>query len=430
MNRSGDGKPFNAMPSEPHPDDIADCVLTTFNSLPAKSKPRQLADGRREWAPLAGIILSRGDRPANHRDQIPNTLTAGFSQEDHDPPSLTCVSLATGMKCLPRDKVPVVRGCVLHDWHAEVLCLRGFNRWLVDECAELATTNKPKEDGKWLKWNGEGEDNPAFSLHDDVKIHMYCSEAPCGDASMELIMAAQEDATPWTSTSDDMLGRGNFDQLGVVRRKPSRPDAPICWSKSCSDKIALKQCVGLLSGLASMLVSPCYLETLVLPEAQCVPEAAERAFGAHGRMACLVGVEMEKGCIFKPFIVKTTKSDFSFSKQATATDTPQVSSNLSALWTPGRKEILINGVLQGRKQMDSQGASCTSRRRMWETVRDVAIRLDLQALRIVLEQEKYGDMKGSQLLQGRASAKRIAKDRALKGWKKNYGDEDWSLRGS
>ena len=42
----------------PHTDAIADCVLQTFNALPAKFKPRKLADGRREWVPLAGIVLS------------------------------------------------------------------------------------------------------------------------------------------------------------------------------------------------------------------------------------------------------------------------------------------------------------------------------------------------------------------------------------
>ena len=45
--------------SLPDPDAIADCVLDTFNALPQKFKPRTLADGRKEWSPLAGIVLSR-----------------------------------------------------------------------------------------------------------------------------------------------------------------------------------------------------------------------------------------------------------------------------------------------------------------------------------------------------------------------------------
>lgn len=43
----------------PQPNAIADCVLDAFHALPPKFKPRKLADGRREWVPLAGIVLSR-----------------------------------------------------------------------------------------------------------------------------------------------------------------------------------------------------------------------------------------------------------------------------------------------------------------------------------------------------------------------------------
>ena len=56
-----------------------------------------------------------------------------------------------------------------------------------------------------------------------------------------------------------------------------------------------------------------------------------------------------------------------------------VPSNLAAVHTANASEILINGVLQGRPQLDPRGASCVSRRKMWysaieiaETVRDVA----------------------------------------------------------
>lgn len=69
-----------------------------------------------------------------------------------------------------------------------------------------------------------------FTVHEHVKIYMYCSEAPCGDASMELTMYAQDDATPWPVPSEDassieestelLEGRGYFSQLGIVRRKP------------------------------------------------------------------------------------------------------------------------------------------------------------------------------------------------------------------
>lgn len=48
------------------PTAVSECVLGTFYNLPAKFKPRTLADGRREWVPLAGIVLSRGVLPATY----------------------------------------------------------------------------------------------------------------------------------------------------------------------------------------------------------------------------------------------------------------------------------------------------------------------------------------------------------------------------
>jgi tRNA-specific adenosine deaminase 1 len=43
-------------------DAIADCVLRAFAQLPEKRKPRPRHDGAREWVPLAGIVLSKGNR--------------------------------------------------------------------------------------------------------------------------------------------------------------------------------------------------------------------------------------------------------------------------------------------------------------------------------------------------------------------------------
>lgn len=57
---------------------------------------------------------------------------------------------------------------------------------------------------------------------------MYSSEAPCGDASMELIIEAQVDPRPWSMHDSDegtpqmLRGRGGFAELGIVRRKPGR----------------------------------------------------------------------------------------------------------------------------------------------------------------------------------------------------------------
>lgn len=137
------------------------------------------------------------------------------------------------MKCLPASKVPYAQGIVLHDCHAEIIATRAFNQFLIQECAILAQDGRASS--SWVRRTtiDEREINcqQPFALEDDVVILFYSSEAPCGDASMELTMLAQEDATPWergpestkpglVSTDNELKGRGFFSELGIVRRKP------------------------------------------------------------------------------------------------------------------------------------------------------------------------------------------------------------------
>ncbi|KAI0445816.1 adenosine deaminase/editase [Xylaria telfairii] len=406
---------------------IASLVQQEFNKLPAKRKPAVRDNGLREWVPLSGIV----------------------AEERHG--KLTCLSLATGMKCLPSSKLPQARGNVLHDWHAEVLAIRAFNCFVLDECRALASgsggsstfirhrssaelTSSPDsceskcgdddddDDVDEVDWHGQ-----PFAWREDVLLHMYCSEAPCGDASMELTMASQADATPWAvppqeSPSLDVLtptpvepdtplpGRAYFSQLGIVRRKPSRGDAPPTLSKSCSDKLSLHQCTSLLSSVTSLLVSPenAYISTLILPAAQYSASGCHRAFSNGGgiegdvvdprqpaRMAPLATEPQtrrtrDSGYAFRPFGIETTDHEFIFSRRSTSfalpspqpsspslpnttsrTPTPQIKitpSNLSTAHTASnRTETTLNGVLQGRKASaaSTKGASFASRRQTW-----------------------------------------------------------------
>lgn len=41
----------------PDADSVANCVLSTFDKLPEKRKPRTRRAGAREWVPLAGVVL-------------------------------------------------------------------------------------------------------------------------------------------------------------------------------------------------------------------------------------------------------------------------------------------------------------------------------------------------------------------------------------
>ncbi|KAI4721196.1 adenosine-deaminase domain-containing protein [Aureobasidium sp. EXF-10727] len=390
-----------------HANAIADCVLAAFDALPAHRKPRLpssgLKAGRREWVPLAGIVLENSDG------------------------ALTCAALATGMKCLPRDKIQGLDGNVVHDSHAEILALRAFNRFLLDQSALLCAD--PCADSLLISTSAQ----KPFTIDPRFTIHMYCSEAPCGDASMELTMAQQHDQSPWNSTSevdsDELFGRGYFGTLGVVRRKPARPDAPPTLSKSCSDKLALKQYTSILSAVSSLLIHPenAYIHTLVMPQTQLVPEACERAFGRNGRLSALQHTSSGPFA-FRPFTVRPTTREFAFSRRiADASTTSIVPSNISSLTCGTKQETLINGTLQGRKQGDPRGASAVSRRSMWALALKVAVSLAQPALIAALSAKSYAEFKANETLAERENAKQTAKDLSLQGWKRNLGDDEWSL---
>ena len=120
---------------------------------------------------------------------------------------------------------------MLHDWHAEVHAIRLFNLFLLHECQQLARTNSWSSCYLRRRKQHEFSDElfQPFTLREGLKIHLYCSEAPCGDASMELMMSAQENASPWQAKvplnadgSKPLQGRGFFSELGTVRRKPGK----------------------------------------------------------------------------------------------------------------------------------------------------------------------------------------------------------------
>lgn len=246
-------------------------------------------------------------------------------------------------------------------------------------------------------------------------------------------MAAQEDATPWeiirktssaSAAEEDVLldGRAHFSLLGVVRRKPSRMDAVLTRSKSCSDKLALRQVSSLLSTQTSCLVAPtenAYLAGLVLPEDEISRTGCERSFGPSGRMQALTGrswpgtlkdTNSNTGYRFMAFDVLSVLAEevgalWQFAKPKVTAD-PGVSSkkskpgNVSAVWTAaptyshscanaadaGRKvlpalcrtptglyETIINGVKQGNKARapGARGASALSRAKSWAFLREI-----------------------------------------------------------
>lgn len=251
-------------------------------------------------------------------------------------------------------------------------------------------------------------------------------------------MAAQEDATPWPDSNTvfanesdgNLAGREGFSQLGVVRRKPGRRDASPTLSKSCSDKLALKQCTSLLSSLPSLfiLADNAYISTLVVPVSQYSSIGFERSFSSRGRMRSLECRAWIGGFSFRPFEVQTTVVEFSFSKRSLSSPENEVApSNMSTIWSASHiEETIHDGVLRGRKPTDRAAGSPISRRQMWLAAIEVARQLD-ECYEFVEDVRVYGDVKAHSALADRRRVIKDAQSRALRGWVKNKGDSEFTI---
>jgi len=254
---------------------------------------------------------------------------------------------------------------------------------------------------------------------------------------MELIMAAQDDATPWAKPVDSdcngLAGRGYFSELGVVRRKPARGDAPQTLSKSCTDKLSMKQCTSALSCLPSLFIQPgnAYIDALVLPSSQNVPKATSRAFGPAGRMSSLTcsdtAEQWKDGYDFRPFQVIETSLEFEHSRRAYPASTKTTGSNITAMWTPQHQEVLIGGSIQGNKQFSIRGSSAMSKIEMWKKALALSQKAQLVEIESALVSGTFAELKASTLLQARRRVKEDVYTDALKNWVRNDQGNEFSL---
>jgi tRNA-specific adenosine deaminase 1 len=113
-------------------DAVAQLIVESFGALPRSGKPSVRSNGFPEWTVLAGIAVHK-EKGTSINKIGPDPAHSPFFENVKKlislDASLHCICLATGAKCLPSSKVAVADGLALHDSHAEILAIRGFNRF-------------------------------------------------------------------------------------------------------------------------------------------------------------------------------------------------------------------------------------------------------------------------------------------------------------
>ena len=240
---------------------VADVVLERFNKVSVKSgKPTIRSNGVKEWTVLSGLV-------------------ALIPSQQNEIPSIDPLVVATGAKVLPERVRSYSRGFVVHDQHAEILALRLFNWYLVEECRRVHL------EGKESKLVEKIEGTNKFKMR-DVKLALYVSEPPCGDASATYLEESIGQSENWDFESKGdgvdssiLRGRSYFGKRGQVRTKPGRGDSLLSLSKSCSDKLCLRQYLGITNAINSHLFPQgVYLDYLILPREKYKNIDLERCF--------------------------------------------------------------------------------------------------------------------------------------------------------
>ena len=204
---------------------IITAVETAWSSLRRAGKPQAF-----EWTVVAAILATDAS------GSVPQVLALG-----------------AGNKCLGRASLRggSARGLVLHDCHAEVLARRAFARGLIEEAAVHA---KLCADGGACSRGLLKHDAAArlFSLRDGVRLHLYISDSPCGDAQRY----ADSSGGGERRTGAVAVGDSQSDEP-VLRTKSGRSDIVPerrTHSMCCSDKVARWIAVGIAGSLASRLL--------------------------------------------------------------------------------------------------------------------------------------------------------------------------------
>ncbi|CCE82681.1 Piso0_002419 [Millerozyma farinosa CBS 7064] len=320
--------------------EISRVVLEHFNGLKIKSgKPIVRSNGKKEWTVLASMV-------------------ALFENAQGQVECITPITITTGVKTLPDEWRIFSKGMIVHDLHAEILSFRLFNWFLIDECT-LVDQAECKDASRYVALTYDEHGNRYFSIKPGIKFALFTTEPPCGDLSMRSVSDGVEDNSAWEyeikkngMAASSTRGRAHFDRLGIVRTKPGRGDSILSLSKSCSDKICMKQLTGLCNAItANLFPNNIFLSYLVIKD-KCVDETdVKRCF--ESRFEC----KIESKTLRPISILWYDEDTYEYHRSKDA-----IASQLSILYLVPNKtvQILNNGVRNGtfvKKKTPSSSAS-------------------------------------------------------------------------
>lgn len=195
------------------------------------------------------------------------------------------VSSATGSKCTTTGP----EGVCLRDMHAEVLAKRGLQRILWNEQQRTTETGVTATKHRLLL---EQTNHGVYRLKQGLRLHMYISDSPCGDATIyklssgamnftgaKIILHGSGEEEEKVShhpavllatdqaQQDHKVGREMVQELGALRIKSGRSNLPphlrsTCMS--CSDKMVRWMVLGLQGTAMATNVEPVRLSSVIV----------------------------------------------------------------------------------------------------------------------------------------------------------------------